>query len=272
MYTIELRDVADPTRFQQSLLFSACSVSDEEAAIRMLTHLLEQGVDPLQKDTLKQTPLFYAAKDGKTKVLQFLVDQGIDVNIIDVYGQNAIFWSSSFGHLEACKLLKAHGSDHDHLDEVNQSPLFYAIKNSRLEVTQWLLDQGCKLDVTDKKNTSLVQLAGRSKSTQIKDLLIKYGAPSSKDQRPKSQVEVLNQPRPPKVNERLQEKEFVLQVFDGENYRPITKEEFQMLTKDYPEISNLFDPNDRSHIEEIKIPTVNEQIPIYYHWEKPLRG
>ena len=45
MYTIELRDVADPTRFQQSLLFSACSVSDEEAAIRMLTHLLEQGVD-----------------------------------------------------------------------------------------------------------------------------------------------------------------------------------------------------------------------------------
>jgi len=71
-----------------------------------------------------------------------------------------------------------------------------------------------------------------------------------------------------KVNERLQNKEYVLQVFDGESYRPITKSEFDQLVEDYPEIGKIFDPNDRSQIEEIKIPDIDDSNPIYCHWEK----
>jgi len=44
------------------------------------------GVDLHQKDNLKQTPLYYACRDGKTKVIQFLVEQGIKVNDKDTYG------------------------------------------------------------------------------------------------------------------------------------------------------------------------------------------
>ena len=51
-----------------------------------MTNLIESGVDVLQKDSLKQTPLFYASRDGKAKVAQFLVEQGLSVQDIDIYG------------------------------------------------------------------------------------------------------------------------------------------------------------------------------------------
>ena len=63
------------------------------------------GVDPQHRDSLKQTPLFYAARDGKLQIIQFLIDQGLSVNDIDVYGQNPIYYAVNLGHLNACKLL-----------------------------------------------------------------------------------------------------------------------------------------------------------------------
>ena len=69
MYTVELRDVTDPTQFFQNLLFAGSMIADQDRAIRMLTFLLEQGVDIRQKDNLKQTPLFYAAREGRHKAI-----------------------------------------------------------------------------------------------------------------------------------------------------------------------------------------------------------
>ena len=68
------------------MLFSAATISNEEVGIHFMTNLIESGVDVLQKDSLKQTPLFYASRDGKPKVAQFLIEQGISVSEIDIYG------------------------------------------------------------------------------------------------------------------------------------------------------------------------------------------
>jgi hypothetical protein len=69
-----------------------------------------------------------------------------------------------------------------------------------------------------------------------------------------------------RVNERLQPKKYVLQVFDGSQYRPISQEEFEAMAQDHPEIAKLFE--DESEIENIQVPPVDESVPIYYHWEK----
>ena len=73
-YNIEVRDVVDIQSFNQSLIFSAAAIADEEQSIKMITILIQLGVDFHQKDNLKQTPLFYAARDGKVKLIQFLVE------------------------------------------------------------------------------------------------------------------------------------------------------------------------------------------------------
>ena len=73
-YNIEVRDVIDNMLFNQSLIFSAVSINDEEQAIKMIEILIKLGVDFAQKDNLKQSPLFYAAKDGKLKLIQFMIE------------------------------------------------------------------------------------------------------------------------------------------------------------------------------------------------------
>jgi hypothetical protein len=45
------------------------AIADEEVAIQFMEILIESGVDLFFKDNLKQTPVFYAARDGKCKLI-----------------------------------------------------------------------------------------------------------------------------------------------------------------------------------------------------------
>ena len=113
-YQIELRNVkSDPSNFSQNLIFTVVNLNDEEVALKIIIELIESGVDLFEKDTLKQTPLFYAARDGKCKLVKFFCDQGIQVNDLDGHSQSAIFYAASSGQLEACKVLFKYGADHD---------------------------------------------------------------------------------------------------------------------------------------------------------------
>jgi len=59
--------------------------------------MVQLGVDMLKKDNLKQSPLYYAAKNGYLKLLQILIENGLNVNDIDTYGQNAIYYAVNAG-------------------------------------------------------------------------------------------------------------------------------------------------------------------------------
>jgi hypothetical protein len=50
---VEARDVFELNAYNQSLLFSAIAVKDDEVAVKMLMKLIQMGVDPEQKDNLK---------------------------------------------------------------------------------------------------------------------------------------------------------------------------------------------------------------------------
>ena len=45
----------------------------------MINVLVEMGIDPVREDSLKQTPLFYAAREGNAKVIDFLCSQSPDI-------------------------------------------------------------------------------------------------------------------------------------------------------------------------------------------------
>lgn len=121
-----------------------------------MTELIQKGIDPCHKDNLKQTPLYYAARDGKLKVAKFLIDQGLMPCHVDTYGQDPIYYAVSMGHLEMCKLLVEHGSRHDHRDENGETPLYYALKNDRGAVVDYLISLGCNLSNTNHRNVTLV--------------------------------------------------------------------------------------------------------------------
>lgn len=67
----------------------------------------------------------------------------------------------------------------------------------------------------------------RYNKNHIKEMLIKHGADppinqKQKQQQAKAKSAVPVQPKP-KVNERLNKREFVLQILDNGQYRPITQ-------------------------------------------------
>lgn len=51
----------------------------------MLQILIDHGVNLRFKDHMKQTIMFYTARDGKAKVLEFLFTQGLEINESDIY-------------------------------------------------------------------------------------------------------------------------------------------------------------------------------------------
>jgi serine/threonine-protein phosphatase 6 regulatory ankyrin repeat subunit C len=67
----------------------------------MLELVVSMGCDLHQKDNLKQTPLFYAARSGHCQLISLLLQNGLEVDCIDTYGQNPIYYSINMGHLAA---------------------------------------------------------------------------------------------------------------------------------------------------------------------------
>ena len=73
-FNIDCSSVVDEAKnFLQTPIFSACIVPDHELAFKMIKVLIEQGISPTKEDQLKQTPLFYACREGNEAAINFLI-------------------------------------------------------------------------------------------------------------------------------------------------------------------------------------------------------
>ena len=54
------------------------------------------GANPNHKDKVLQTPLFYAAREGKLEVCKLLVEKGVDVDHMDNRKQIALHFAKKF--------------------------------------------------------------------------------------------------------------------------------------------------------------------------------
>ena len=79
-------------------MFSAVVVKNENVSLEMLKIFDEMGVKCNVPDTLSQTPLFYASREGHNNVIDFLIAHGCAINHIDCYGQTPIFYSVREGN------------------------------------------------------------------------------------------------------------------------------------------------------------------------------
>lgn len=114
---IDMRSLKDEAKnFEQTPIFSACVIHDPEQAFKMIQLLTDMGVDPKQQDMLKQTPLFYASREGNNKVVQFFINGGDDVNRQDKYGQTPIYYAVREGHIKTTQILIDHGAQFDIAD------------------------------------------------------------------------------------------------------------------------------------------------------------
>ena len=63
-YNIDVANLRDDLNFQQTLVFNACVNKDEKIAVQLVQLLVDMKVDPCTQDTLKQTCIYYAVREG----------------------------------------------------------------------------------------------------------------------------------------------------------------------------------------------------------------
>ncbi len=62
------------------------------------------------KDKVKETPLFYAAREGKVECCRLLLNNGADVNVVDDRKQTALYFAKKFNHEKVINLLIEYGA------------------------------------------------------------------------------------------------------------------------------------------------------------------
>ena len=84
---IKVSNLTDEQKnFSQTPIFSGCIVKDKDTAYKMVQVLIDLGCNTQREDDLKQTPLYYAVREGNRKLINLLIEKGLMVNHIDKYG------------------------------------------------------------------------------------------------------------------------------------------------------------------------------------------
>ena len=54
-------------------------------------------------DSLKQSPIYYAVKEGHPNLINFLLSNGCNVNHLDIYGQSPVYYCIREGNFEVTR-------------------------------------------------------------------------------------------------------------------------------------------------------------------------
>ena len=111
----------------------------KEGHIKSIELVLNKGISPEDSDIHGQTPLYYAARDGRADVIKLLISRGADVNHKDnISNQTCLFYAARDGRYEACKAILESGGLASHMDNKKQTPLHWAKRHNKREVIELL--------------------------------------------------------------------------------------------------------------------------------------
>ena len=92
-----------------------------------------------------ETPLMWAAQQGKIEAMKLLFKHKAQVNDVDQHGFTALMFASQKGHLQAIRLLIREGADINAKEPEDEgSTLTMAMHCARSEAVQMLLDAGAE--------------------------------------------------------------------------------------------------------------------------------
>lgn len=216
-------------------------------------------------DTLDQTALFYACRDGKIGVVTFLIEKGCVVNHKDQYGQTCIYYAARENHMNVMQKLIAAGIDLNSEDMHQQTCLFYAAKQGHIDMCAELINSGANINHMDNKKQTALHWAQKSRKPETVDYLISRGASPIHRRNDRKRPPVAKKNR----NDKREPRKYVLTTFVNGQWLPLSDDDFQRLETECPEVANII--KDRSQLDNIPVPDVPDDVTIYDHWEKPAK-
>eukprot|EP00930_Biecheleria_cincta_P041889 TRINITY_DN2878_c0_g2_i1.p1 TRINITY_DN2878_c0_g2~~TRINITY_DN2878_c0_g2_i1.p1 ORF type:complete len:526 (+),score=85.90 TRINITY_DN2878_c0_g2_i1:133-1710(+) len=135
--------LADPESrhisYDQDLMFFAAARRKQLGdAGKIARRLADLGVPTSSVDTLRQTPLFFAAREGNTECATFLIHSKCEVNHRDRDGQTALFYAFRSGHIECVQQLVQCRADLNVKDNQRRTAISFAKSEMKDELEKSL--------------------------------------------------------------------------------------------------------------------------------------
>jgi ankyrin repeat protein len=127
------------------LLIKAIDDEDE----KLFAYLLKQGVNINGTGSNGQTPLGYAAAEGRLEYVKLLLEKGAKVNQGDSERHTPLLAATAEGHLEVVKLLLDRGAYTDKQAEIKKA-FSLGAREGHFDVVQFLLPLSPKLSAEEK--------------------------------------------------------------------------------------------------------------------------
>ena len=100
---------------------------------------IKLGANINKADEDGETPLYWAAWNGHTKMAKMLIEAEVDVNKANKYGRTPLYWAARGGYTEIAKMLIEAKADVNKADTDGRTPLHRAAKNEHLDIVTLLL-------------------------------------------------------------------------------------------------------------------------------------
>ena len=171
---IEKADIEAKDNMDQTALHRAAKNGH-----KAIVHLLIQKADIEAKDNWGQTALHCASKNGHKAIVHLLI-QKADIEAKDNMGQTALHCASENGHEAIVQLLIEKGVDVDATDDLGRTALHWTGNSTMMSrhrghlgviVVQLLIGKGANVKARDKNGKTALDLAAKSGSFEIVQLL-----------------------------------------------------------------------------------------------------
>ena len=152
----------------------------KEGNLSKVKSMVGRGHDMNKKDEkdygLYETPLLYAAGEGRFDVVKYLINHGADISKTNHRKQTALHCASEYGHLKVVELLLSKGVGIDVEDKDGHTPLLLAAKTGRSDISLRLINHGADLNKTNVHKRTALHYASEYGHLKVVKLLLDKGA------------------------------------------------------------------------------------------------
>jgi len=147
-----------------------------EGRLSIVKALAHVGADVNEKDRDGCTPLLWSSKMGHKAIARFLINSKADVDAQDANGWTALIWALRNDHEAVVRLLIDGGADVNARASIGWTALIWASRNDHEAVVRLLIDNGADIDAQDCNGLTALIRASCYGHEAVTRLLINSGA------------------------------------------------------------------------------------------------